>query len=262
MSCCCCCDDSACFVWYELGSADARAAQAFYAALIGWGSATWGGDPGGYPMFTVDGAAVGGFHQLSPEAVAGGCPNAWLAYVGVEDVDATLARAVALGASVHVPARDLPGIGRMAVFQDPQGAMLALFSAEDDCGPEGPEMTTLGAIGWHELSTTDLEAAWTFYRELFGWQVARDMDMGPEYGTYRIFQSRGDTRGGVFAAPHGAPVGWLLYFRVADMQAALARAETLGARLLHGPIPVPGGEQVAQFVDPQGAAFALLAPGE
>lgn len=82
--------------------------------------------------------------------------------------------------------------------------------------------------------------------------------MGP-MGTYRIF-GVGDSRlGGIMTTPrdHPSPPAWLFYAETGDLDAALRRATTKGAKVLSGPMDVPGGGRIAQLVDPQGAAFAL-----
>ena len=82
--------------------------------------------------------------------------------------------------------------------------------------------------------------------------------MGP-MGTYRIF-GVGDKRlGGIMATPKGqrSSPAWLYYTEIGDLDAALCRATTKGAKVLNGPTEVPGGGRIAQLLDPQGAAFAL-----
>lgn len=254
-----CCDDtSGCFAWYDYDTADAEPSKAFYTALIGWELQAWSPE---YAMFTAGAVPLGGFRQKSEQAVEGGCPNAWVAYVSVKCVYETVDLAVSLGAKVHVDPTDIPDGGRFAIFQDPQGAFIAVH-ASDKPAPPKASMDTPGQVGWHELATADLEEAWAFYSQVFGWKLSQDMALPPELGgTYRLFHCCGDNLGGMFSKSEGMPSHWLLYFRVADMGEALARAEELGAKLVHGPMEVPGGDQVAQFLDPQGAAFALVAPG-
>jgi predicted enzyme related to lactoylglutathione lyase len=67
-----------------------------------------------------------------PEWLYGGAepPTQWISYVRVDDVDATLERAVRLGARIAMPAKTAAGIGRVAVFQDPQGALLGVFAPQ------------------------------------------------------------------------------------------------------------------------------------
>ena len=88
------------------------------------------------------------------------------------------------------------------------------------------------------------------------------MDMGGG-NTYQMFGRGGDSLGGIFTKtpemPMPGPPGWLLYISVADIDAAVAQAGTSGGQVLNGPMEVPGGDLVAQCMDPQGAAFALHA---
>ena len=56
------------------------------------------------------------------------------------------------------------------------------------------------------------------------------------------------------------PTAWMYYVTVTDFEAALERAKSAGAKVLNGPMPVPGGQTIVQLMDPQGAAFALASP--
>ncbi|WP_395844225.1 VOC family protein [Cystobacter fuscus] len=58
----------------------------------------------------------------------------------------------------------------------------------------------------------------------------------------------------------GLHASWMYYVTVEDLDAALARATAKGARVLNGPMEVPGGQRIVQLMDPQGAAFALTTP--
>jgi predicted enzyme related to lactoylglutathione lyase len=110
--------------------------------------------------------------------------------------------------------------------------------------------------------TSNHEAAFAYYSQLFGWKKLRDFDMG-DVGSYLIYgQGRGqDDRelGGMFSQAKGAPMpaAWIYYIQVADLDAAIARAKSGGGTLMNGPMEVPGGARIAQLDDPQGAFFAL-----
>ena len=116
------------FSWNELLTPDPAAAKAFYQGLFGWQLEDMDMGPGGaYTVVkTTDGEAIGGVMATPPNAA--GMPPTWGAYVTVADADATVAKAQALGASVVVPATDIPKVGRFAVFRDPQGAALAVIA--------------------------------------------------------------------------------------------------------------------------------------
>ncbi|RMG61620.1 MAG: VOC family protein, partial [Calditrichaeota bacterium] len=60
----------------------------------------------------------------------GDVPSHWLVYFAVEDCDATVKTAQSLGGQVLVSPSDIPGVGRFAILQDPQGAVFAIIKLE------------------------------------------------------------------------------------------------------------------------------------
>jgi hypothetical protein len=113
------------FSWSELMTGDPAAAAAFYGPLFGWRVETVDMGGGPYHLLKVGETAIGGIMKTPAEA--GPMPPAWGCYVTVEQVDATVARVTALGGKVVVPAMDIPGVGRMAVIADPQGATVSVM---------------------------------------------------------------------------------------------------------------------------------------
>ncbi|MGE5337055.1 MAG: VOC family protein [Gemmatimonadota bacterium] len=113
------------FSWSELATSDPAAARDFYRALFGWSARDMQAN-GGYTTFQVGDLSVGGMMKIPAEAE--GMPPAWGVYVTVNDVDATVKQAAALGGKVIVTPRDVPTVGRMAVIQDPQGATLSVIT--------------------------------------------------------------------------------------------------------------------------------------
>lgn len=245
------------FVWYELMTTDPSAAKEFYTKALGWGHQKWEG-PMDYSMWTLEGTPVGGVMTLPEEARTAGAPPHWMAYVGTPDVDATIARAQEIGGSVAWPAMDVPTVGRMAGLRDPQGAMFAIYAPAEEPQPEADAVP--GRVSWHELATTDFEAAARFYGDLFGWEKAKAHDMGP-LGIYQEFGRGGRMLVGMFNKPAEMPFPphWLLYVMVDSVEEAVARITKGGGKILNGPMPVPGGDMIAQCLDPQGAAFAIHA---
>lgn len=241
------------FVWYELLTADPKQAEAFYGSVTGWGATPWDG-PQPYTMWTSGGKPVGGLMALPP---GHGAPSHWFAHIATHDVDATAAQAASLGGRIIEPPRDIPTVGRFAILADPQGAVFSAFRPQGGADP-GDSDPGLGEFSWHELMTTDYEAAFAFYRALFGWEKVAAHDMGP-LGVYFIFGRNGREVGGMFNKPSAvqAPPHWLQYVRVADVDEAARRVTAGGGSILHGPAEVPGGDRILQFLDPQGAAFAV-----
>jgi hypothetical protein len=228
----------------------------FYTDLTGWGTQAWEG-PMPYDVWTNDGRPLGGVMELPEDARQGGAPPHWLAYVNVDEVDGTVEEALKLGGGALVPGTEIPNAGKFAVLTDPQGAAFAVYSSSQE-SPQGMWPAQVGEISWHELATTDYEAALHFYAKLFGWERTQVMDMG-DAGTYQMFGAGDQTWGGVFNKPAEmpGPPFWLFYIRVPDVDSAAEKVKQLGGQVLNGPMKVPGGDKVAQCCDPQGAAFAL-----
>jgi uncharacterized protein len=248
-------------VWYELLTTDRAAAIAFDPDVVGWKTEPWQGD---YVMWVSDQGPIGGVTPLPDAARQMGAPPYWQANVVVENVDATIAKVEQLGGKVyHV--ETVPTVGKLAVIADPQGAVITVFTPERAMPPH--DLARPGQFSWHELYTTDHEAAFAFYREIAGWERLGEHDMGP-MGTYLLWGRGGTQLGGMMTMPPGMatpdgrsiPPSWMYYVTVADLDAALARAKASGARVLNGPMEVPGGQRIVQLMDPQGAAFALVTP--
>jgi predicted enzyme related to lactoylglutathione lyase len=126
--------------------------------------------------------------------------------------------------------------------------------------PEGSEGAKPGAgeFTWHELATTDAEAALDFYTELFGWEKGPGHEMGG-MGTYQIIEHHGAQVGGAYNAQGAAtPPHWLSYVQVPDCSKATDVAKEEGARVLNGPMEVPGGSWITMLEDPQGGSFAVV----
>ena len=251
------------FIWYELMTPDRQGAEAFYGSVVGWRFS--GADD--YRHIEASEGMVGGILQLLPEMIAGGAHPAWLGYVLVDDVDVTVEAIIADGGQVHMPARDLEDVGRFAMVADPQGVAFYLMKPKPPVGQEAVEnhafsydRPRIGHCAWNELSTTDTEAAKAFYGKHFGWKVDGGMDMG-ELGKYE-FWGPTDGRGMLGAVmpkmPEMPVSAWSYYFRVPDIDAAVAIIKEKGGSIIQEPIEIPGGDFSMVGIDPQGAAFALV----
>jgi len=248
------------FVWYELMTSDAAAAARFYQSVVGWGAKDAGMPGGDYTILSSGGVDVGGLMTLTEEACMRGVPPCWTGYVGVDDVDAYAARVTAAGGKLLREAQDIPGVGRFAVVADPYGAGFILFRGSSAQGPAPAAPATPGHIGWHELQAGDGAGAFAFYSGLFGWTKGEAMDMGPQ-GVYQLFATGGEAVGGMMTKMSDVPQPfWLYYINVAALDAAVARVNEGGGKVLMGPHQVPGGSWIVNCIDPQGAVFALVAP--
>jgi predicted enzyme related to lactoylglutathione lyase len=243
------------FVWYELMTTDSAGAQAFYRKLLGWGTEAWQG--GGYTMWTNQGQALGGVMGLPEEARKAGVPSHWLASISTPDLDGTIAQARQLGGQVRVPVTEMPQVGRWAVLADPQGATFTAYTPAGE-PPSSGGPPRVGEMSWHELMTsTDPADALRFYQSLFGWEKMDEHDMGAPVGKYVIYGLGGEPFGGMFRMEGGPPPMFWLYARVPDARRGAELTRELGGQVMNGPMEVPGGDQIVQIQDPQGAVFAL-----
>lgn len=248
------------FSWYELHTPDAAAAAAFYAPVLGWNVRDSGMQDKKYTLVSVGETPVGGLLEKPPAAFAAGEHARWLGYLGVSDVDAHCRRVWQAGGKVLRAAEEIPGVGAFAVVADTQGAVFVLFQpAAGVAPPERPGISTPGMPVWHDLGTADPEAAFRFYSDLFGWTKLHAMPMGPD-GVYQIFAIDSQPAGGIATAPDPTNTGWLFYFHVSEIEAAIDRVKQHGGTVVHGPSEVPGGQFIAHCFDPQGAIFGIVGP--
>jgi predicted enzyme related to lactoylglutathione lyase len=246
------------FVWHELLTTDPTAV-AFYEKAIGWTVMKWDQDPN-YRMFAWNGVPMAGLMSMPGELASRGVPSHWTGYVTVPDVDATVAQAVGLGAVVHLQPMDVPTVGRVAAFHDPQGAAIGVFRPETPM--ERTDDPAMGDFSWHELITDDWKSAWEFYRALFGWEFDSQMDMGAA-GTYWMFRRAGGpaAMGGMYNRPPEVPVSsWLAYIHVPSADRVATLAPQYGASVIAGPMEIPGGDRIAILMDPHGASIAVHSP--
>ena len=111
----------------QLNTSDPEAAQRFYTELFGWRFEQVSETPPYWGVYRGE-RTNAGMMPLPPGAPA---PSHWLAYFGIDDIDAAADQIGSTGGTVMVPPQEVPG-GRILVAQDPQGAVFALFAGRFD----------------------------------------------------------------------------------------------------------------------------------
>ncbi len=248
------------FNWPELASTDPAAAKKFYSALFGWEihDQPMGPDQM-YTIFKVRGLDVASLYALEPKMQQAGVPPHWGTYISVENADASAEQAKALGGTVVMGPFDVMDHGRMAAITDPQGATFCVWQPKTHHGIQ--LMREPGALGWTQLNAKHAAQAKAFYTALIGWQV-QESPMQAELGGghYTTWLNADGPAGGMMQMPPDAPAPshWLPYFCVADVDAAHAKASSLGALTYVPPMDIPDTGRFAVIADPQGATFAII----
>ncbi|WP_436970717.1 VOC family protein [Micromonospora rifamycinica] len=243
--------------WTDLATPDLDAARRFYPELFGWtGRIAPEPEAAGYTTFRKDGRAVAG---AGPPAGPDQVP-VWSTYVATDDADLVTIRVEAAGGQVLVAPFDVLDAGRMAVFADPAGAVFSVWQPMRMPGAE--LLDAPGAMCWNELVSPDPEGAKAFYELVFGWHPEDRPATGYDHTGWRCGAR---IVAGMLTPPGddpaaGRPAYWSVFFAVADVDAAAARATTLGGTIGTPPRDTPLG-RLTTLSDPQGARFSLLQTG-
>lgn len=240
-------------VWIDLMSSAPAASRDFYSTLFDWSHESGGADFGGYVTFSLNGAPVAG---LAGEPNDTGMPDAWTVYLLTEDATATAESSAAAGARVLLNI-EVGDQGSMVTMIDPTGAVVGAWQKNVHRG--FLVVNEANAPVWFEEHTRDFAAASAFYTTVFGWdlQVMGDSD------EFRMSTINGETDpvAGLYDATSTMkPVdrsAWVVYFGVADADAAAARIIELGGTVLEAPVDTPFGRQ-GSAADPTGATFRFI----
>ncbi len=247
------------FSWPELATTDQKAGVAFYRALFGWDLNEVPLGPGEvYSMFQMRGREVASACTLRPDERQMGVPPHWNSYVTVESVDESAKKAQQLGGKVLAPPFDVMDAGRMAVLQDPTGAVFQIWEPKRSIGAK--ILGEPGALCWTELTTSDTRAAEAFYTQLFGWTPKHSAPGAPM--EYTEFSVKGTPSIGMMAKPKDMPAHipsyWMPYFQVTNVDASASKLKDLGGKVMVGPQDIADAGRFVIGTDPQGAVFALF----
>ncbi len=237
------------FSWAENVSTDPESAKAFYLDLFGWGKYEFPIDENNtYTMFQHQDENAAALSGMIPEGV----PSFWFNYVTVEDVDALADVVTANGGTVVQGPWDVFDSGRMLLIQDLEGAHLGLWQPRNHIG--AGIVNTVGAMCWNELLTRDAATAKTFYGNLLGWEFYGDE-------RYTHISNRGRNNGGMMEMDENfgeMPAMWMVYFHVADIDAAMKRTQELGGRVVTQKMEAPDNGWFTVIEDPAGAVFYIM----
>ena len=260
--------------WADAMHPDPEAAATFYSGLFGWSCDDMmpEGESGHYFMATIDGRDAAALSSI-PE---GAPPVAmWNTYVWVDDADETVAKAKSAGATIITEPFDVFDAGRMAVFADPEGAVIAVWQPNRHRGARA--VNEHGGVNFNDLHTRDVDRAKEFYGAVFRWET---LELGPgaamwampaygdfleelnpgmreqmaEMGGPAGFENVVATVTAIDPDDTTTPAHWGVTFAVDDADEAAAKAKELGAKVLSEPTDLPWVRSTT-IEDPQGATF-------
>jgi predicted enzyme related to lactoylglutathione lyase len=237
--------------WFSLLSENVFTAMDFYTRLFGWEIAT---SPTGAYMATRNGIPFAGLNSIE-DRMPGASESRWVPAITVDDLELAVTTAKSLGATIHQDVTNLPGWGRYALIQDPQGAPVLLVIPERLLGG------TQGYSGWRwaELWTHDVAAATEFYTKVVGYEI-EDVPVAEQ--SYRAFRS-GDKRNAGIVQLEQPEIAarWMPYVGVTDLRAILVRVWQERGKVLREPseleFEAAGANRVALIADPSGGAMFL-----
>jgi uncharacterized protein len=199
-------------------------------------------------------------------------PPQWMPHIQVADVAESVQRALDLGGSELMHARDDDGNSQWAVLRDPDEAAFGIIPVippeaiptVGDASSSGPA-ASVGRIAWLDLTVPDASVAREFYRQVVGWTV-EDVGMEDADGSYADYNMLGQDGTAVAGVCHargvnsGLPPVWMLYLPVGDLAESLRRVEEEGGTVLKTAQGADGKPVYAAVKDPVGACL-VLAPG-
>jgi uncharacterized protein len=242
------------FCWVELMTSDLAAGRKFYESLFGWKTSDVRG-PQPYAVANNGDKMVAGLGVLGDEAKKAGTTPSWLSYVAVSNAAEGAKKIEKLGGKALVGPLDTD-MGNMVVAQDPTGAVFALWQQKQSMGTF--QYGEVGSVAWSELLTNNVDRAGSFYSNLFGWKL--EPGQNPEI-PYTVFKLGDRLVGGMMAITKemvDAPPAWWVYFEVADCDATLTKAKSLGGTIKRSGTDIPNVGRFGIVADPQGALFAVM----
>jgi predicted enzyme related to lactoylglutathione lyase len=147
------------------------------------------------------------------------------------------------------------------VFADPTGAVLSVIEQRHHQGAQ--LVNERGSWTWNQLATRDLEAARTFYGQVFGWRLEQAAETPPDTPFWMWHVDGQRWPQGLAGAmvmgdetPSDTPPHWMAYFAVDDADRAVETVTRRGGAARFGPVDIPVG-RLALATDAQGASFGI-----
>lgn len=246
-------------VWHDLLTNTPEESRKFYGELFGWEFETPGIDLGfggesSYMLIRHKGNLIGGMIDANALKKKNNISQ-WVTMMSVDDIDATASSIAGTGGKVLTPPTELKSRGKLAIVEDPTGAIFALIETKE--GDPADREPTHNNFFWDELWTSDVEQASNFYHHVVGYE-REDQPIENSGREYHVLKTNDKPRAGIMSNPfEGERPVWVNYIRVEDPGTITARVESLGGHILVDTQPRDIGGKVAFIAGPSGAGVAL-----
>jgi len=240
-------------VWHDLLTDEVNSVKAFYGKLFGWKFDN-GGDPDAvYTTILLNGNPIGGIVHLEKKVGDINYAAQWMEYISVDDVDEVFQKVKNQNCKVYREPFDVLHRGRIAIFADSRGALIAILNSSSGDPADGE--VEYNTWFWDELWTDDIDNSVNFYKTLFGYTTE-------EYKTrsdkdYVILRTEERRRAGVLKIPFKeVKPNWLPFVAVKDVKEVENKVEDLGGKILVASEKIIGND-AAIVADPSGAVFTI-----
>ncbi len=236
------------FVWHDLVSPNPKASMDFYSAVFGWSFTTLGEGNEAYYVVKNNGNAIGGIVKLDPQY---GSVGEWVASLSVSDVPKAVDYNENKGGKTLMKPMNVKGRGKVALIQDPQGAIISfIFSDSGDPAVEAGKIWL-----WNELWSNDMTQSMDYYKGLIPYTTEKLKIVDTPY---YIFKNGGKKLSGIMKNPvQDMRTSWIPYIRVSNINDVVNKAKNAGAHIISEPKPEIRNGTLAIIQDPSGAKFAL-----
>jgi predicted enzyme related to lactoylglutathione lyase len=193
-------------------------------------------------------------------------------HIQVANVATSVQRALDLGGSVLMHAKDAGGKSEWAVLLDPNGAAFGIIPIvpaqaipANDGAASSDAAAPMGRIYWLDLTVSDASATRDFYRQAIEWSVQNvEMQDGTDrYADYDMLGEDGNSAAGICHARGvnvGVPPVWMIYLPVGDLAESLRRVKEEDGKVIKVMQREDGECVYAVVQDPVGTYLALI-PG-
>ncbi|WP_439107400.1 VOC family protein [Congregibacter sp.] len=255
------------FIWHDLISDDPRGSEAFYGSLFGWEFQSLELLGANYWIISLNGQPIGGMVEQAGIAAERDISQ-WMSVMSVADAEQAMAQVSSAGGHVLREPVSIGDRGTIAVFADAQGAHFATLTTASGDPLDTDALPDEGAFLWHELWTSDVSQATSFYAEL-GDLDAQALEVTSADGDsvdFRVLRGNKLTRAGIRSLPEpDMPTMWMPYLRVTSLdrlETLLLQVPELGGEVLVPAVPRPSGGFVSIIAGPSGAPVALQTWGD